>query len=173
MPDLKIATFAGGCFWCMQPPFENEPGVAEVLAGYSGGQGKDPNYDDYISKGHTEAVQLKYDPDKVSYERLLEIFWQSINPTDPDGQFADRGPGYYAGIYAHDEAQRKAAEKSKKDLGASGKFELPILTPIHSAGPFYPAEKYHQNYSHKNPVHYNAYKTGSGRAGFLKQHWKH
>ena len=173
MPDLKLATFAGGCFWCMQPPFQNEPGVLEVLAGYTGGQGRDPNYDDYISKGHTEAVQLKYDPAKVSYERLLEIFWQSINPTDADGQFADRGPGYYAGIYTHEGEQRKAAEKSKKDLDASGKFDMPILTPIHAAGSFYPAEKYHQDYSKKNPAHYNAYKTGSGRAGFLKQYWKH
>lgn len=169
----KIATFAGGCFWCMQPPFEQEAGVEEVLAGYTGGKLKDPTYDDYISKGHTEAVQIKFDPEKLSYERLLEIFWQSINPTDAQGQFADRGPGYYAGIYVHDDAQRQSAEKSKKELDQSGRFQSPVLTPILPALDFYPAEKYHQFYSKKNPLHYNFYKTASGRAAFLKEHWKH
>ncbi len=168
---LKIAIFAGGCFWCMQPPFQNLKGVTKVEAGYTGGSGKDPNYKDYIAKGHTEAVRVAYDPAKVSYPALLDVFWRNINPTDLSGQFADRGPGYYAGIYWLDEAQRAQAEKSKTALDKSKRFDSPVLTPVLKAGAFYPAEEYHQDYATKNRAHYKAYKEGSGRAGYLEKMW--
>ena len=170
-PKIETALFAGGCFWCMQPPFEQLEGVTEVLAGYTGGSGANPTYDDYVAKGHTEAVQLKYDPSKVSYAKLLEVFWHNINPTDPDGQFADRGPGYYAAVYYLNDAQKADAEKSKAALNASGKFDKPVLTKILKAGAFTPAEEHHQGYSQKNPLHYKLYKSGSGRTGFLDQIW--
>jgi len=169
--QYQTAIFAGGCFWCMQPPFEQLKGVSETVAGYTGGKGKNPTYDDYVAKGHTEAVLVKYDPKVVSYEKLLEVFWQSINPTDPDGQFADRGPGYYAGVYYLNTEQKTAAEKSKASLDKSGKFDKPVLTPILPASEFYAAEDYHQGYSHKNPLHYNLYKAGSGRKSFLEKTW--
>lgn len=168
---LETATFAGGCFWCMEPPFEQLEGVLDVVSGYTGGSGKDATYDDYISKGHTEAVQVKFDPAKISYEKLLEVYWRQINPTDPDGQFADRGPGYYAGIYWHSEKQKGAAEKSKSALDKSGKFDSPILTKILKFQVFYRAEEHHQDYSKKNAPHYQRYKKGSGRAGYLDKIW--
>jgi peptide methionine sulfoxide reductase msrA/msrB len=170
-PQTETAIFAGGCFWCMQPPFEQLEGVTEVLAGYTGGKGANPTYEDYVAKGHTEAVQIKYDPAKVSYSKLLDVFWRNINPTDPDGQFADRGPGYYAAVYYLNDGQKKEAEKSKEALNHSGKFDKPVLTKILKAGPFTAAEGYHQGYSHKNALHYKLYKNGSGRQGFLDQTW--
>ena len=170
-PKIETAIFAGGCFWCMQPPFEVLDGVTEVLAGYTGGPGVNPTYDDYHAKGHTEAVQIKYDPAKITYSKLLDVFWHNINPTDPDGQFADRGPGYWAAIYWLNEAQKAEAEKSKDALNKSGKFDKPVLTKIFKAGAFYAAEDYHQGYSKKNPTHYKLYKKGSGRQDFLESVW--
>lgn len=168
---IETAILAGGCFWCMQPPFEQLEGVTEVLAGYTGGKGANPTYEDYHEKGHTEAVQVKYDPSKISYAKLLDVFWRNINPTDPDGQFADRGPGYWAAIYYLNDAQKAEAEKSKEALDKSGKFDRPVLTKILKAGAFTAAEEYHQGYSHKNPLHYKLYKKGSGRQGFLDGVW--
>lgn len=169
--STKVAIFAGGCFWCMQPPYQGLKGVSKVEVGYSGGKGLNPNYKDYIAKGHTEAVRIVYDPAQISYSALLDIFWRNINPTDKDGQFADRGPGYYAGIYWADEGQRKEAELSKAALDKSKRFDKPVLTPLHKAGAFYPAEEYHQDYARKNSLHYQMYKQGSGRAGFLEEKW--
>jgi peptide methionine sulfoxide reductase msrA/msrB len=167
----ETALFAGGCFWCMQPPFEQLEGVTEVLAGYTGGTGKNPTYEDYVEKGHTEAVQVAFDPTKTSYAKLLDVYWRQINPTDPDGQFADRGPGYYAAIYCLNDSQKAEAEKSKAALNASGKFDKPVVTKILKAGPFTPAEEHHQGYSRKNSMHYKLYKMGSGRQGFLDKVW--
>lgn len=171
---LEVATFAGGCFWCMEPPFENlAPGVTDVVSGYTGGRTRNPTYEEVStgSTGHIEAVRVTYDPARVSYEKLLEAFWRNIDPTDEHGQFADKGTQYHTAIFYHDEAQRKAAEESKKALAALKKFDRPIVTRILPASDFYPAEDYHQDYHKKNPLHYNRYKTGSGRAGFLKRMW--
>ncbi|NOX20003.1 MAG: peptide-methionine (R)-S-oxide reductase MsrB [Nitrospirae bacterium] len=172
-PELKKATFAGGCFWCMEPAFEGLDGVVDVIAGYTGGKEKNPTYKDVSSgkTGHVEAVQILYDPERISYKRLLDIFWQQIDPTDPGGQFADRGPNYKTAIFYHDEVQKKLAEESKKALEASGIFDKPIVTEIRPAGPFYPAEQYHQDYYKKNPVKYKFYRYASGRDGFLKKYW--
>ena len=170
-PALQTAILAGGCFWCMQPPFEHLTGVAEVLAGYTGGDGKNPTYEDYHEKGHTEAVQVKFDPSKISYAKLLDVYWRQINPTDPDGQFADRGPGYWAAIYYLNDEQKAEAEKSKAALGKSGKFDKPIMTKILKAKFFTAAEDYHQGYSHKNAMHYKLYKMGSGRESYLDGVW--
>ena len=173
-PVMKKAIFAGGCFWCMEPPFEKEPGVQKVISGYIGGKIKNPSYEQVSSggTGHTEAVIIEYDANKVSYERLLEIFWRQIDPTDSGGQFVDRGSQYRSGIYPLDEEQKKAAEKSKKDLAASGQFKKPILTEIVMADTFYPAEDYHQDYYKKNPIRYKFYRNGSGRDQFLNLAWK-
>jgi peptide methionine sulfoxide reductase msrA/msrB len=170
-PKLETATFAGGCFWCMTPPYESLPGVVTVLAGYTDGKGDSANYDNYMDRGFTEGVQVTFDPAKVTYEKLVEVFWQNIDPTDPNGQFADRGPGYRAAVYYHDDKQKKIAEKSKTDLGKSGRFDKPILTPILPYKNFFAAEDYHQGYSKKNPVRYQMYKAGSGRKGFLEGVW--
>lgn len=171
-PKLETATFAGGCFWCMTPPYENLPGVVKVLAGYTDGEGLGANYENYMARGFTEGVQVTFDPFKVAYEKLVEVFWQNIDPTDPNGQFADRGPGYRAAIFYHNETQKKAAEKSKADLGKSGRFDEPILTPILPYKNFFAAEDYHQGYAKKNPVRYQMYKAGSGRKGFLEKIWE-
>ena len=169
----KKAIFAGGCFWCMEPPFENEPGVIEVTAGYTGGQVANPTYEQVSSgtTGHYEAVEVVYDPDRVSYDRLLEIFWHQIDPTDQGGQFADRGTQYQTVIFYLDEDQRTRAEASKKKLAASGLFEGPIVTAILPAAPFYRAEEYHQDYFKKHVLRYTLYKKGSGREDFLKEKW--
>lgn len=171
--DLKTATFAGGCFWCMQPPFDRAQGVVSTRVGYTGGHTPNPTYEAVSTgtTGHLEAVEVVFDPKRISYERLLEIFWHNIDPVQGDGQFADRGPQYHTAIFYHDEAQRQAAEASKARLAASGKFDRPIATKILPAAPFYPAEDYHQHFSEKNPVHYERYKQGSGRAGFLLRTW--
>ncbi len=167
------ATFAGGCFWCLEPPFESEPGVSDVISGYTGGDTRDPSYRAVGTglTGHREAVQVRYDPRQVSYERLLEIFWRNIDPTDAGGQFHDRGSQYMTAVFYHDEAQRTAAEKSRRELDHSGKFTRPVVTDILPAGRFYPAEDYHQDYYRKNAKQYQRYKVGSGRAGFIEKNW--
>jgi peptide methionine sulfoxide reductase msrA/msrB len=169
----EVATFAGGCFWCMEPPFEKTDGVLEVLSGYTGGQKENPSYKE-VSSGkttHREAVQVRFDPAVVSYDRLLEIFWRQIDPTDAGGQFADRGMQYTTAIFFHDDDQRRLAERSKTELGVRGKFNEPLVTEILEAGPFYPAEEYHQDYYKKNYDHYKRYRVGSGREGFLEKVW--
>jgi peptide methionine sulfoxide reductase msrA/msrB len=170
---MALATFAGGCFWCMEPAFQSLDGVVEVLSGYTGGDEVDPTYQEVASgrTGHREAVRVRYDPEKVSYQELLDVFWRQIDPTDPGGQFADRGPQYQTAIFVGNEAERQLAEASKVALAESWKFDRPIVTEILAAGPFYPAEDYHQDYSEKNPFHYKMYKKGSGREGFLDKTW--
>ncbi len=167
------ATFAGGCFWCMEPPFENLDGVVEVVSGYSGGAEENPTYQEVSAgmTGHREVIQVVYDPDKVSYEELLDIFWRQIDPTDSEGQFADRGNQYETAIYFHDDEQKMLAEKSRDELAQSGRFDRPIVTEILAAGPFYPAEDYHQDYYKKNSTHYKRYRKGSGREGYLEETW--
>ncbi|MCY4046790.1 MAG: peptide-methionine (S)-S-oxide reductase MsrA [Candidatus Dadabacteria bacterium] len=167
------ASFAGGCFWCMEPPFERVSGVVYVHAGYQGGDEENPSYEE-VSRGltgHAEAVEVFYDPEKVSYERLLRVFWTNIDPTDPAGQFADKGSQYRTAIFYHDDEQKRLALESKDELERSGKFSKPVATQIVAAGRFWRAEEYHQNYYEKNPVHYGRYKKGSGREDYLKETW--
>jgi peptide methionine sulfoxide reductase msrA/msrB len=165
------ATFAGGCFWCMEKPFQELDGVLDVVSGYTGGQGDDPTYEDYAQKGHLEAVEILYDPEKISYERLLEIFWRQIDPTDDGGQFVDRGAHYASAIFYHNDEQKRLAEESKLQLQKKGVFERPVITPILPARRFYPAEEYHQDYYKKNPLRYTYYRMGSGRDRFLERVW--
>ena len=169
----QTAIFAGGCFWCMEPPYEQQEGVIDVVAGYTGGSEQEATYEQ-VSSGrtdHIESVQVRYDPNTVSYRELVEIFWRQINPTDDGGQFADRGNHYKTAIFYLTEEQKAVAEASKKDLEASGIFDKPIVTAILPAQPFYLAEAYHQDYYRKNVVHYERYKKGSGRADFIKNVW--
>jgi len=170
---LKKATFAGGCFWCMQPPFRMVEGVIEVVSGYAGGTKENPTYEEVSSgtTGHLEAVQVTYDPGKVSYEALLDTFWRQIDPTDEEGQFADKGSQYRTAIFYHDEDQKRLAEESKKKLDASGKFARPVATEIRPYTNFYPAEEYHQDYDRKNPARYHQYKVLSGRERFIEKTW--
>jgi peptide methionine sulfoxide reductase msrA/msrB len=168
----ETATFAGGCFWCVQADFEKVPGVIKAVSGYTGGTGDNPTYETYGKKGHVEAVQVHYDPVKVAYEQLLDVFWKHIDPTDPGGQFADRGPYYRSVIFYHDDEQKRLAERSKEELAKSGRFAKPIATEIIKFTKFYDAEDYHQNYSTKNPLRYNLYRSGSGRDSFLKGVWE-
>ena len=167
------ATFAGGCFWCMEPPFEQLDGVRSVTAGYTGGMKPNPTYEDVSSgtTGHAEAVQILYDPSTITYEQLLEIFWMNIDPTQPDGQFADTGSQYRTAIFYHTPEQQRAAEESKRKLAQSGKFEGSIVTEIVPVSAFYSAEGYHQDYYKKSADHYKRYRIGSGRDGFLKRLW--
>ena len=169
---LETAIFAGGCFWCMESPFEKVPGVKDVVSGYTGGN--NPTYEEVSSgtTGHVEAILITYDPNKVSYEQLLYIFWRQIDPTDSDGQFVDRGKQYRSVIFYQTKEQKALAEKSKMELDKSKRFEAPIVTEIISATKFYPAEDYHQDYYKKNPVRYNYYRYGSGRDQFLKKIWQ-
>ena len=170
----QTAIFAGGCFWCMEPPYEQQQGVIDVVAGYTGGTEQEATYEQ-VSRGrtdHIESVQVRYDPKVVSYRELVEIFWRQINPTDDGGQFADRGNHYKTAIFYLTEEQREIAEASKKDLEASGIFDRPIVTAILPAQPFYLAEAYHQDYYRKNVQHYERYKKGSGRADFIKNVWQ-
>jgi peptide methionine sulfoxide reductase msrA/msrB len=169
--QYEKATFAGGCFWCMQPPFEKLNGVIEVISGYTGGSGKDPTYEDYAKKGHIEAVQITYDPSKITYSQLLDVFWKQIDPTDAGGQFVDRGPQYRSAIFFRDEEQKKSAESSKEALAKSGRFAKPIVTEIIKASTFYKAEDYHQDYYKKNPIRYKFYRYNSGRDQFLDKVW--
>jgi len=170
-PQTETATFAGGCFWCMEPPFEKLDGVLKVVSGYTGGNGKDPNYDNYAQKGHIEAIEITYDPAKISYSQLLDVFWRQIDPTDANGQFVDRGPQYRSAVFFHNEDQKKLAEKSKEELGKSGKFTKPIVTEIIGASTFYNAEDYHQDYNKKNALRYKFYRFNSGRDQFLAKVW--
>lgn len=169
--DYKKATLAGGCFWCVQPPFEKLNGVKSVFAGYANGNGSQPTYENYAEKKYVEAVQITFDPSKISYATLLDIFWQQFDPTDAGGQFNDRGPQYRSAIFYHDNEQKKIAEESKAKLAASGRFEKPIVTEITQFTNFYPAEEYHQNYHDKNPIRYKFYRLRSGRDSFLKKIW--
>jgi len=167
------ATFSGGCFWCMVAPFQEQEGVLQVVSGYTGGHKENPTYREVCSgqTGHYEAVQVTYDPSRISYPELLEIFWRQIDPTDPGGQFHDRGQSYQTAIFYHNEQQKKQAEESRDRLQASGRFLSPVVTKILPASEFYPAEDYHQDYHKKNPVHYAQYKRGSGREAFLEKTW--
>lgn len=169
----EIATFAGGCFWCMVSPYDKLPGVVSTIVGYTGGQKENPTYEEVSTgkTGHAEAVQITYDPIKISYDRLLSAFWRSIDPTNAFGQFADFGNQYRTTIFYHSEEQKKLAEASKDKLIKSAKFSNPIVTPIVAATKFYPAEEYHQDFYKKNPLRYNSYSVGSGRAGFLRKTW--
>lgn len=169
----ELATFAGGCFWCMVSPFEELPGIIRVVSGYTGGHTENPTYEEVCSEttGHAEAVQITFNPDIFPYSKLLELFWQNIDPTDAGGQFFDRGSSYRTAIFTHTEEQRMEAEASKQALAASGRFTKPIVTEIVPATTFYPAETYHQDYHHKNPAHYKRYRKGSGRDAFIEQHW--
>lgn len=169
----EIATFAGGCFWCMEPPFEQLEGVVSVTSGYAGGTEPNPTYEEVASgkTGYAEAVHVTYEPSRITYEQLLEVFWRNIDPTTPNQQFADHGPQYRTTIFYHTEEQRRLAEASRAALARSGKFDKPLVTEIVPAGPFYPAEAYHQDYYKKNPLRYKLYRIGSGREGFLKRVW--
>lgn len=171
--NTETAIFAGGCFWCMEGPFEKLPGVVSVISGYSGGQEKNPTYEDvgYGRTGHRECVKVTYDPKKIGYAKLLDTYWRQIDPTDSGGQFADRGNQYRAAIYYKDEAQRKLAQEFKDKIEASKKFPKPIAVEILKAGEFYPAEEYHQDYYKKNPEHYRSYRKGSGREDYLIKVW--
>lgn len=169
-PTAK-ATFAGGCFWCMEPPYDELEGVTSTISGYIGGTKKDPTYEQVSAgtTGHTEAVQITYDPQKVSYEKLLEIFWRNIDPLTANAQFCDSGSQYRSGIFYHDEAQKKLAEASKKRIQT--RFKQPVVTEITAASEFYPAEDYHQDYYKKNPIRYKIYRYGCGRDQRLKELW--
>ncbi|AZU63040.1 peptide-methionine (S)-S-oxide reductase MsrA [Neobacillus mesonae] len=171
--QYQLATFAGGCFWCMVKPFDEQPGIINVISGYTGGTVANPTYQQVCSDttGHYEAVQITFDPEIFPYEKLLELFWQQIDPTDPGGQFYDRGQSYQTAIFYHDEQQKQLAEDSKRALADSGRFKKPIVTPILPARTFYPAEEYHQHYYKKNPAHYERYQIGSGRKGYIEEHW--
>jgi peptide-methionine (S)-S-oxide reductase len=167
------ATFAGGCFWCVESDFDKIEGVISTTSGYTGGKTVNPTYHDVSAgvTGHAEAVEIVFDPKRVSYERLLEHFWRTVDPTVKDRQFCDVGSQYRTAIFYHDDAQRKAAEASKAALQKKKPFSDPVVTEIVAAGPFYPAEEYHQDYYKKNPIRYNYYRNGCGRDARLKQLW--
>ncbi|GAB6068426.1 peptide-methionine (R)-S-oxide reductase MsrB [Methylothermus subterraneus] len=170
----ELATFAGGCFWCLEADFEKIEGVVEVISGYTGGEVENPSYEQVSSgtTGHLEAVQVRFDPDKIGYQELLEVFWRHIDPTDPGGQFVDRGPQYRPAIFYHNEEQKRLAEASKLALEQSGRFDRPIVTQILPLKKFYPAEEYHQDYFKKHPLRYRLYRLGSGRDRFLHSVWQ-
>ncbi len=172
-PTEAVAIFAGGCFWCMEPPYEKLPGVRSVVSGYIGGHVADPTYQQVSAggTGHAEAVKILYDPSQVSYEQLLYVFWRNIDPLVEDRQFCDRGSHYRAAIFVRDDAQRAAAEASRRELEAAGRFQQPIVTEIVAAGRFYPAEEEHQDYYKKNPLRYNYYRFNCGRDARLEELW--
>ncbi|SER91137.1 peptide-methionine (S)-S-oxide reductase MsrA [Salisediminibacterium halotolerans] len=171
--ELAYATFAGGCFWCMEPPFDGEVGVVDVVSGYTGGEEEDPTYEEVAGKetGHQEAVQITYDPDEISYEDLLQIYWRQIDPTDDGGQFVDRGEPYLSAIFYHNEAQKQAAESSLAEMDESGRFDSEIVTSIEAYDTFYMAEDNHQNYAKENPIRYQFYRGSSGRDDYLDDVW--
>jgi len=171
--DLEKATFAGGCFWCMEPPFEKLEGVTSVVSGYSGGIEKDPSYGEVAGgrTGHLECVQVTYNPDVIGYQALLDVYWRQFDPTDDGGSFVDRGHQYTSAIFAHTDRQKELAEASKKALGESGRYKDSIATPIRAFGIFYPAEDYHQDFYKTNPRRYHGYRNGSGRDAFIQKHW--
>jgi len=168
---VEKAILAGGCFWCMEKPFEQLAGVISVTSGYTNGRSSNPTYKTYEESGHLEAVEIIFNPKQISYAQLLDVFWRQINPTDDGGQFVDRGYAYTSAIFYLNDGQRKQAEASRKALAASGRFDKPIVTPILPAKPFYAAEEYHQDYYKKNPVRYWYYRNGSGRDQFLDMVW--
>jgi peptide-methionine (S)-S-oxide reductase len=172
-PGQGVAIFAGGCFWCMEPPFDKLDGVTATVSGYTGGTVANPTYEQVSSgrTGHYEAVRVEYDPTRVTYERLLDVFWHNIDPLDGTGQFCDKGPQYLSAIFPRDEQQRSAAEASKAALEQAGKLRGPIVTRILPAGPFYPAEEYHQDFYKKSPLKYAFYRRGCGRDARLEQVW--
>ena len=171
--ETKTATFAGGCFWCMEPPFDKLDGVISTTSGYIGGHLKNPTYKQVSagSTGHTEAVQIEYDPGKISYQELLKVFWRNIDPTTPDQQFCDRGSQYRSGIFYHDEQQKQLAEASLQNIIKTRPFEPPVVTEISAATTFYPAEEYHQDYYLKNPLRYKYYRFACGRDSRLEELW--
>lgn len=170
---LQQATFSGGCFWCLHGPYDAQSGVSNIEVGYAGGSAEDATYEKVTSGGtkHRESIHMWYDPAVVSYEKLLEIFWRNIDPTDPGGQFIDRGYHYTTAISYHTAEQQRIAETSKQVLAASGKFSDPIATVIEPFVSFFPAEEIHQRYYRKQPMHYQIYKRGSGRSSYIKQTW--
>jgi len=169
----SVATVAGGCFWCMEPPFERLDGVVSVVSGYSGGTEVNPTYQQVAGgrTSHTESVEILFDPKVITYDKILDVFWMNIDPTQVDGQFADRGKQYRTAIFYHNAEQKTQAEASKKKLEQSGKFDKPVVTEIEAFTAFYPAEDYHQDYYKKNSIHYKMYRKGSGREGFLDRTW--
>jgi peptide methionine sulfoxide reductase msrA/msrB len=171
--NKEIAILAGGCFWCMEHPFEDLPGIFQTISGYTGGKKKNPTYKQVASgqTQHLEAVEIHFDPEKISYSDILEVFWRNINPTDNNGQFVDRGPQYRTGIFYTNEKQKIIAEKSKENLKKSGRFKKVIVTPVVEASPFYQAEKYHQDFFKKNYTRYKIYRAGSGRDEFINKSW--
>ena len=171
--ETAKATFAGGCFWCMQPAYDAVPGVVSTTVGYTGGHTKDPSYHEVGSgsTGHAESIQVVFDPAKVSYEKLLDVFWHNVDPTDASGQFCDKGNQYRSAIFYHDDAQKRLAEESKKNVAKSLKVPGPIATEIVAASTFYPAEDYHQMYYKKNPIRYHFYRRGCGRDNRLEEVW--
>ena len=171
--ELATATFAGGCFWCVESDFDAVPGVVETISGYTGGTADNPTYKQVTAggTGHREAVQIRYDPKQVSYERLLHIFWRSVDPTDGGGQFCDRGESYQTAIFVGNEEERRLAETSREMLQESMVLDMPVVTPIEPAGVFYPAEDYHQDYYTKNPVRYRFYRFSCGRDSRVQQVW--
>src|SRR5881396_2628705 len=170
---FQIATFAGGCFWCMEPPFDKLEGVISTTSGYTGGHKKNPTYEEVSSggTGHAESVRVAYNPAKIDYQKLLEVFWHNIDPTTPNRQFCDRGTQYRSAIFYHDEEQKRLALASKKAIEDSKRFKEPIVTQIEPAGVFYPAEEYHQDFYKKDPVRYKTYRIGCGRDQRLKELW--
>jgi peptide-methionine (S)-S-oxide reductase len=170
-PDLKTAAFAGGCFWCMVHPFDHLDGVSEVISGYTGGTVANPEYHQVVAgvTGHREAVRIVYDPAKISYEKLLEVFWRNVDPLDSSGQFCDHGEQYTTAIFVADAGQRQLAEESKAAMDK--RFGRPVATVIVDAGPFYKAEDYHQNYYKNNPMHYKFYRYSCGRDAHLEKVW--
>lgn len=170
---MEFATFAGGCFWCMVSPFEELPGIHGIVSGYMGGQTENPTYEEVKkgTTGHLEVVQIAFDPELFPYEKLLELYWVQVDPTDDGGQFQDRGSQYLTAIFWHNDRQRELAERSRDELAASGRFDKPIVTMIRPAETFYPAEDYHQDYHRKNPKHYKEDREQSGRDEFIRNNW--
>ena len=171
---LQKATFAGGCFWCMEPPFEKLEGIKSVFSGFMGGKLKNPTYKQVSAggTGHLEVIHILYDESKISYEDLLQVFWRNVNPTDATGQFVDRGEQYATAIFYHSPEQKEKAEKSKKSMDKSGIFKAPIVTPVREAVVFYPAEEYHQDYYKKSKLKYKYYRFLSGRDKFIDKIWR-
>lgn len=172
-PPTRTAVFAGGCFWCIQPAFDKAPGVIKTTVGYCGGTEPDPTYE-LVGTERTkyrESIEIVYDPAKISYEQLLDLYWKQIDPTQPDGQFTDIGPSYRTAIFYASDEEKKIAESSKEKLAKSGKFKKPIVTEILPAMKFWPAEDYHQKYYEQNPEHFEAFERGSGRVSFQKKNW--
>jgi methionine-S-sulfoxide reductase len=172
-PATETAVFAGGCFWCIQPAFDKAKGVLKTVVGYCGGTEPNPTYALVTSEKtkYRESLEVTYDPSKISFDELLDIYWRQIDPTQADGQFTDIGPSYRAAIFYRNEQEKKIAEASKEKLGKSGKFSKPIVTEILPAMKFYPAEAYHQKYYQQNPEHFEAFEEGSGRNSFHKKKW--